>query len=33
MARDRAPETPARSVAEFHTLDGVIDWLARRAGD
>ena len=27
MARDRTPEIPARSVAEFQTLDGVIEWV------
>ncbi len=32
MARDRAPEIPARSVAEFQTLDGVIDWVRRHMG-
>lgn len=30
MARDRAPDIPARSVAEFHSLDGVVDWLAQQ---
>jgi len=32
MARDRAPEIPARSVAEFHSLDGIIEWTNRHAG-
>jgi [acyl-carrier-protein] S-malonyltransferase len=32
MARDRTPEIPARSVAEFQTLDGVIDWVRRHMG-
>jgi [acyl-carrier-protein] S-malonyltransferase len=30
MARDRMPEIPARSVAEFNSLDGVLDWVARQ---
>lgn len=30
MARDRAPEIPARSVAEFQSLDGAVDWAARQ---
>ena len=29
MARDRAPDMPARSVAEFNSLEGVLDWVAR----
>jgi [acyl-carrier-protein] S-malonyltransferase len=32
MARDRAPEFPARSVAEFHSLDGIAEWTNRHAG-
>jgi [acyl-carrier-protein] S-malonyltransferase len=32
MARDRAPDIPARSVAEFNSLDGVLDWVARQIG-
>jgi [acyl-carrier-protein] S-malonyltransferase len=30
MARDRMPDIPARSVAEFNSLDGVLDWVARQ---
>jgi [acyl-carrier-protein] S-malonyltransferase len=33
MARDRAPDIPARSVADFYSLDGVVDWVARQIGD
>jgi [acyl-carrier-protein] S-malonyltransferase len=29
MARDRLPGIPARSIAEFHTLDGVVAWVSR----
>jgi [acyl-carrier-protein] S-malonyltransferase len=32
MARDRAPQIPARSVSEFHSLEGVCDWVARELG-
>jgi [acyl-carrier-protein] S-malonyltransferase len=32
MARDRTPEIPARSVAEFQTLDGAIEWVRRQMG-
>jgi [acyl-carrier-protein] S-malonyltransferase len=32
MARDRAPDIPARSVSEFHGLEGVVDWVARELG-
>ena len=30
MARDRAPGIPARSVADFHSLDGVVAWVRRQ---
>ena len=30
MARDRAPTVPARSVADFHSLDGVVAWVRRQ---
>jgi [acyl-carrier-protein] S-malonyltransferase len=30
MARDRMPDIPARSVAEFNSLDGVLDWVGRQ---
>jgi [acyl-carrier-protein] S-malonyltransferase len=30
MARDRAPTIPARSVADFHSLDGVVTWVRRQ---
>ena len=30
MARDRAPNIPARSVADFHSLDGVVAWVSRQ---
>jgi [acyl-carrier-protein] S-malonyltransferase len=30
MARERFPDLPARSVADFHSLDGVIDWARRQ---
>ena len=30
MARDRAPTIPARSVADFHSLDGVATWVGRQ---
>jgi len=29
IARDRMPGIPTRSVAEFNSLDGVVDWVAR----
>jgi [acyl-carrier-protein] S-malonyltransferase len=29
MARERFPHIPARSLSEFHTLDGVVGWVAR----
>jgi [acyl-carrier-protein] S-malonyltransferase len=29
MARDRMPGIPARSIAEFNSLDGVLDWAGR----
>jgi [acyl-carrier-protein] S-malonyltransferase len=32
MARDRMPEIPARSVAEFNSLLGARDWVARELG-
>lgn len=32
MARDRMPDIPARSVAEFNSLNGVLDWVARELG-
>jgi hypothetical protein len=32
MARDRMPETPARSVAEFNSPEGALDWVARQLG-
>ena len=30
MARDRAPGIAARSVADFHSLDGVVAWVTRQ---
>jgi [acyl-carrier-protein] S-malonyltransferase len=30
MARDRAPTIAARSVADFHSLDGVVAWVRRQ---
>jgi [acyl-carrier-protein] S-malonyltransferase len=32
MARDRAPGVAARSVADFHSLDGVVAWVTRQLG-
>jgi [acyl-carrier-protein] S-malonyltransferase len=32
MARDRAPDIPARSVSEFNSLEGVLVWVARQLG-
>ncbi|WP_294535283.1 acyltransferase domain-containing protein [uncultured Rhodoblastus sp.] len=32
MARDRAPDIPARSVAEFNSLVGARDWVLRELG-
>jgi [acyl-carrier-protein] S-malonyltransferase len=32
MARDRAPDIPARSVAEFNSLQGIVDWVSRELG-
>jgi [acyl-carrier-protein] S-malonyltransferase len=32
MARDRMPEIPARSVAEFNSLFGAREWVARELG-
>lgn len=32
MARDHLPDVPARSVAEFQSLDGVVDWAERQLG-
>lgn len=29
MVRDRQPHIPVRSVSEFQTLDGVVDWVER----
>jgi [acyl-carrier-protein] S-malonyltransferase len=30
MARDRAPGVAARSIADFHSLDGVVAWVTRQ---
>jgi [acyl-carrier-protein] S-malonyltransferase len=30
MVRDRKPDIAARSAAEFQTLDGVVEWVARQ---
>lgn len=30
MAREEFPDLPARSVADFQSLDGVIDWARRQ---
>jgi [acyl-carrier-protein] S-malonyltransferase len=32
MARDRMPEIPARSVAEFNGLEGAVNWVRRELG-
>jgi [acyl-carrier-protein] S-malonyltransferase len=32
MSRDRTPDIPARSVAEFNSLKGALDWVARELG-
>ena len=32
MVRDRRPELPVRSVAEFRSLGGALDWVERHAG-
>ena len=32
MIRDRRPELPVRSVAEFRSLGGALDWVERHAG-
>ncbi|MDR3448875.1 MAG: acyltransferase domain-containing protein [Alphaproteobacteria bacterium] len=32
MARDRAPDIPARSVSEFNSLEGVLAWVSRELG-
>jgi [acyl-carrier-protein] S-malonyltransferase len=29
MARERLPHIPARSLSEFHTLEGVVGWVSR----
>jgi [acyl-carrier-protein] S-malonyltransferase len=29
MARDRLPDIPARSIAEFRTLKGAVAWVMR----
>jgi [acyl-carrier-protein] S-malonyltransferase len=29
MARERLPDIPARSLSEFHTLDGAVGWVLR----
>lgn len=32
MVRERWPDLPARSIAEFHSLKGVVDWVERWTG-
>lgn len=33
MAQDRLPDIPARSIADFQRLDGVIAWVRRQIGN